>query len=29
LRGTYPSGSTIKPVIALAGLTYHAVDPAP
>jgi penicillin-binding protein 2 len=28
LRGTYPSGSTIKPVIALAGLTYHAVDPA-
>ena len=28
LRGTYPSGSTIKPVIALAGLTYHVVDPA-
>ncbi len=28
LRGTYPSGSTIKPVIALAGLTNHAVDPA-
>ena len=27
LRGTYPSGSTIKPVIALAGLTYHVVDP--
>jgi penicillin-binding protein 2 len=27
LRGTYPSGSTIKPVIALAGLTYHNVDP--
>ncbi len=27
LRGTYPSGSTIKPVIALAGLTYHLVDP--
>ncbi|MFI4868461.1 MAG: penicillin-binding protein 2 [Steroidobacterales bacterium] len=27
LRGTYPSGSTIKPVIALAALTYHVVDP--
>jgi penicillin-binding protein 2 len=27
LRGTYPSGSTIKPVIALAGLTNHVVDP--
>ena len=27
LRGTYPSGSTIKPVIALAGLTYHVVNP--
>jgi penicillin-binding protein 2 len=27
LRGTYPSGSTIKPVIALAGLTYHLLDP--
>jgi len=27
LRGTYPSGSTIKPVIALAALTYHAIDP--
>jgi len=27
LRGTYPSGSTIKPVIALAALTYHNVDP--
>ena len=27
LRGTYPSGSTIKPAIALAALTYHAVDP--
>jgi penicillin-binding protein 2 len=27
LRGTYPSGSTIKPVIALAGLTDHVVDP--
>ena len=28
LRGTYPSGSTIKPVIALAGMTYHNVDPS-
>jgi penicillin-binding protein 2 len=28
LRGTYPPGSTVKPVIALAGLTYHVVDPA-
>jgi penicillin-binding protein 2 len=28
LRGTYPSGSTIKPVIALAALTYRNVDPA-
>jgi penicillin-binding protein 2 len=27
LRGTYPSGSTIKPPIALAALTDHAVDP--
>jgi penicillin-binding protein 2 len=27
LRGTYPSGSTIKPVIALAALTNHLVDP--
>ncbi|MGH8206964.1 MAG: penicillin-binding transpeptidase domain-containing protein, partial [Steroidobacteraceae bacterium] len=27
LRGTYPSGSTIKPAIALAALTYHAIDP--
>ena len=27
LRGAYPSGSTIKPVIALAGLTDHVVDP--
>jgi len=26
LRGTYPSGSTIKPVISLAGLTYHVLD---
>ncbi len=28
LRGTYPSGSTIKPVIALAGLNYRVVDPS-
>jgi penicillin-binding protein 2 len=27
LRGTYPSGSTIKPVLALAALTDHAMDP--
>ena len=27
LRGAYPSGSTIKPVMALAGLTYHVIDP--
>ncbi len=27
LRGTYPSGSTIKPALALAALTYHLVDP--
>src|SRR2546429_3340466 len=27
LRGTYPPGSTVKPVIALAALTYHVVDP--
>ncbi|MGH8205348.1 MAG: penicillin-binding protein 2, partial [Steroidobacteraceae bacterium] len=27
LRGTYASGSTIKPAIALAALTYQAVDP--
>jgi penicillin-binding protein 2 len=27
LRGTYPSGSTIKPAVALAGLTYHVLDP--
>jgi penicillin-binding protein 2 len=27
LRGTYPPGSTVKPVIALAGLTNHVVDP--
>src|ERR1700733_365765 len=27
LRGTYPSGSTIKPAVALAGLTYHVLNP--
>jgi penicillin-binding protein 2 len=27
LRGANPSGSTIKPVMALAGLTYNIVDP--
>ena len=27
LRGTYPSGSTIKPALALAGLVYHSVNP--
>lgn len=27
LRGAYPPGSTVKPVIALAGLRYAAVDP--
>ena len=27
LRGTYPPGSTIKPVLALAALDYHALDP--
>jgi len=27
LRGMYPPGSTVKPVIALAGLAYHLVDP--
>jgi penicillin-binding protein 2 len=27
LRGEYPSGSTIKPTIALAALTYNVVDP--
>ena len=27
LRGSYPSGSTIKPSIALAGLTYQVIDP--
>ncbi len=28
LRGAYPSGSTIKPIIALAGLVHGQVDPA-
>ncbi len=28
LRGTYPSGSTIKPMMALAGLSYNVIDPA-
>ena len=27
LRGAYPSGSTIKPAIALAGLVYNEVNP--
>jgi penicillin-binding protein 2 len=27
LRGTYPSGSTIKPVMALAGLQYGEINP--
>ncbi|MBU3672773.1 MAG: penicillin-binding protein 2 [Sinobacteraceae bacterium] len=27
LRGTYPPGSTIKPVVALAGLTHGIVEP--
>ncbi len=27
LQGTYPPGSTIKPIIALAGLHYDAIDP--
>jgi penicillin-binding protein 2 len=27
IRGTYPPGSTVKPVMALAGLYYHAIDP--
>jgi len=27
LRGTYPPGSTIKPVVALAGLTYGVTTP--
>jgi penicillin-binding protein 2 len=27
LRGAYPPGSTVKPVVALAGLSYGAIDP--
>ena len=27
LRGAYPSGSTIKPMMSLAALTYHVIDP--
>lgn len=27
LRGTYPPGSTIKPVVALAGLTHGIIEP--
>jgi penicillin-binding protein 2 len=27
MRGVYPPGSTVKPVLALAGLAYHLVDP--
>jgi penicillin-binding protein 2 len=27
LRGTYPPGSTIKPIVALAGLTYGVTTP--
>jgi penicillin-binding protein 2 len=27
MRGVYPPGSTVKPVLALAGLAYHMVDP--
>jgi penicillin-binding protein 2 len=27
LRGAYPSGSTIKPIIALTGLNFRLVDP--
>ncbi|MBL0931713.1 MAG: hypothetical protein IBJ15_16565, partial [Alphaproteobacteria bacterium] len=27
LRGTYPPGSTIKPIMALAGLTHGVVTP--
>jgi penicillin-binding protein 2 len=28
LRGVYPPGSTVKPLLALAALTYHVIDPA-
>ena len=27
LRGSYPPGSTIKPILALAGLSYDVLDP--
>ena len=27
LAGTYPPGSTVKPVMALAGLHYNAIRP--
>jgi penicillin-binding protein 2 len=27
IRGAYPPGSTVKPMLALAGLTYHTIDP--
>lgn len=27
IRGTYPPGSTVKPMLALAALTYHSLDP--
>jgi penicillin-binding protein 2 len=27
IRGTYPPGSTVKPVMALAGLYYKTIDP--
>jgi hypothetical protein len=27
LRGTYPSGSTLKPAMALAGLSYGVIEP--
>jgi len=27
MRGVYPPGSTVKPVLALAGLAYHLVNP--
>lgn len=28
LRGTYPPGSTVKPLMALAGLEYGAIEPS-
>jgi penicillin-binding protein 2 len=27
IRGAYPPGSTVKPMLALAGLFYHTIDP--